>query len=243
MERPNEGLFRADLGGMKLRSEGDTPVMVGRFAAPGEWTEIKSISEGHFMERMAPSAFEKTIQESKDRMRVMYHHGYDPFFGTSVLGPIRSLEPDTSYEVDLIDTDYNKRLIPMLESGVLGASFRFDVIKDEVDLEPKRSDWNPNGIPEITCTEVRVNEFGPTPLPAYMGASANLRSVTDEFRLVDLHSDLDRMLELFEMIRAAALQPVKPEPDGATTSLVEEPPHSAEEAETREEVKPSWLLR
>ena len=195
------------------------------------------------MERSAPDAFKKTIAESKDRMRVLFHHGKDPFFGNSVLGPIRELNPDTSYEVDLLDTDYNKRLIPMLESGLLGASYRFDVIKEDVVLDPERSDHNPQGLPEVTLTEVRVKEFGPTPMPAYPGASAGLRSVTDEFLLAELLADKDRMWKLIEGLRAAALQPAEPDPDGDTTSLVQEPPHSAEEPTTREEEHPSWLLQ
>lgn len=230
--------MRADLAGLKVRSADETPVMTGRFAAPGEWTEINSIIEGHFFERSAPSAFEKTIKESKDRMKVLFHHGLDPFFGNSVLGPIRSLGSDTAYEVDLIDTDYNKRLVPMLENGLLGSSFRFDVVKEDVDERPRKSEWNPDGIPQVTLTEVRVKEFGPTPLPAYPGASAGLRSVTDQFVLMSLQADPERLRLLVEAIRAAALETGQPE-----ASTAEEPSRSTQdEAETREEAKPSWHL-
>jgi len=243
MDRPHEGLVRAETVGLKLRSADEKPVMAGRFAAPGEWTEINSIVEGHFMERTAPGAFDKTLAERKDKLRVLYHHGLDPFFGFSPLGPIRALNNDTEYEVELLDTDYNKRLVPMLEAGVLGSSFRFDVIKEDVNLSPMRTDWNPQRLPEVTLTEVKVKEFGPTPIPAYSGATAGLRSVTDEFLLAQLHSEPDRLLSLVESLRAAALQPAKPGPeDGDTTSLVEEPPHSAEPT-TREEDHPSWLLQ
>jgi len=153
------------------------------------------------------------------------------------------LNNDTEYEVELLDTDYNKRLVPMLEAGVLGSSFRFDVIKEDVNLSPMRTDWNPQRLPEVTLTEVKVKEFGPTPIPAYSGATAGLRSVTDEFLLAQLHSEPDRLLSLVESLRAAALQPAKPGPDdGDSTSLVEEPPHSAEPT-TREEDHPSWLLQ
>ena len=91
------------------------PTMVGR-AAPGEWTEIKSVVEGHFMERFAPTAFEKTIKESTKNMRVLYHHGHD-LLRNAVLGTIRSLDASTDYEVDLLDVDYNKRLVPQLRRG------------------------------------------------------------------------------------------------------------------------------
>ena len=227
-----------------MKEDGPT-VMAGRLAAPGEWTEINSIVEGHFMERHAHGAFDKTLSERKDKLRVLYHHGLDPFFGVSPLGPIRSLSNDTEYEVELLDTDYNKRLIPMLEQGLLGSSFRFDTIKEDVNLSPTRSEFNPNRIPEVTLTEVKVKEFGPTPIPAYSGATAKLRSTTDEFLLATLHAEPGRLLSLVESLRAAALQPhVEPEPDGGvTTSPVSEPPHSAEADNTGEEEHPSWLLR
>ena len=150
--------------------------MYGRFSAPGEWAEIRSVVEGQFMERMAPGAFERTITETKDQIRVLFHHGHDPHIGFMVLGPIRELQTDTSYEVDLFDTDYNHRLLPGLRAGQYGASFRFKVIKDELRQHPERSDHNPKALPEITVTEAELFEFGPTPTPAYKGASAAVRS-------------------------------------------------------------------
>jgi phage head maturation protease len=51
---------------------------------------------------------------------------------------------------------------------------------------PKKTDWNPRGIPERTVQEARVMEFGPVTFPAYAGATAGLRSMTDEFLLATL---------------------------------------------------------
>lgn len=166
--------------GIRSAADGGMPTMIGRFASFGEWAEIDSISEGHFLERMAPTAFETTIRTDRDRMRVLFHHGLDPFFGVSPLGPIRRLDPDTSYEVPLLDTDYNQRLVPLLESGELGASFRFQVVRDEIERYPRRSSENPARLPQITVTEALVREFGPTPTPAYKDATAGMRSATRE---------------------------------------------------------------
>jgi phage head maturation protease len=165
---------------VRLRTSegGGMPTMFGRFASFGEWAEINNVLEGHFLERMAPAAFEKTIQEHRDKIRVLFHHGQDPTIGFAVLGPIRSLNPDTSYEVDLFDVDYVHRLLPGLRSGVYGVSFRFSVTKDELRQHPTRSDWNPKALPEVTVVEAGVTEFGPTPLPAYKNATAAVRSGT-----------------------------------------------------------------
>jgi hypothetical protein len=53
------------------------------------------------------------------------------------------------------------------------------VVKDELRPHPARSEHNPKGLPEVTVTEARVIEFGPTPFPAYKGASAGVRSSRD----------------------------------------------------------------
>jgi phage head maturation protease len=183
----------------------------------------------------------KTIKESVKKMRVLFHHGLDPAIGMKVLGPIASLDTDTNYEVPLLDTDYNRSLVPGLRAGLYGSSFKFDIVKEDAEVQPRRSDWNPEAIPQVTITEARVIEFGPTPLPAYSGASAGLRSVTDEFLLASLQAEPERLRLLVESIRAAALLQEKPEPIEATTPPVVEPPHSGE-ATTQQEVKPSWLL-
>jgi phage head maturation protease len=174
-------------------------------------------------------------------MRVLFHHGMDPRLGMQVLGRVASLQPSTDYEVPLYDTPEIRSLLPGLGDGQYGSSFKFSVVKEEVAERPGRSDWNPGGLPQVTITEAKVREFGPTPLPAYPGTSAGLRSITDQFVLGQLQADPERLVLLVEAIRAAALQETEPDPNGETTSPVSEPQHSAE-PQTGEEVKPSWLL-
>jgi hypothetical protein len=162
--------------------------MSGHFAVLNQWTEINSIFEGAFMERFAPGAFKKTIRENRDSMRVLLEHGHDPSIGNKPLGAIRTLREDGEgafYEVDLLDAGYVREdILPGLEKGLYGASFRFRVIREEVVEEPKASAQNPKGLPERTVKEAEVMEFGPVTFPAYSGASAGIRSVTDEFRFL-----------------------------------------------------------
>lgn len=190
MDAPRDDLYRARSEAPELRAtdpdeSGHIGVMSGQFARFNEWTQISSAYEGHFMERVAPGAFTKTIQESMDSMRVLYDHGNDPSIGNKVLGPIRSLaESDTGadYEVPLYDTSYNRDLLPGLKDNAYGASFRFRVIKDKWNDAPSRSAYNPQGIPERTILEAAVPEFGPVTFPAYAGASSGARSLTDHYR-------------------------------------------------------------
>ncbi len=185
--------FRAVPLEYELRDSADTgmPTLVGHLAVFNEWTEINSRSEGHFLERIAPGAFTKTIQENLSRMRCLFNHGKDPVFAEKPLGPIVNLTPDErglQYEVQLLDTSYNRDLVEMLRSDppVLGSSFRFAVTRDDYVSKPGKSPSNPRGIPERTVQEVRMSEFGPVTFPAYPSAGAGVRSVTDQVRgLVD----------------------------------------------------------
>ena len=125
-----------------------------------------------------------TIRDNRDAMRVLFDHGMDSQIGNKVLGPIETLEEKSDgphYEVPLFDTSYNRDLLPGLKAGVYGASMRMRVTADSWDDEPAKSDANPDGIPERTITRMRVLEFGPVTFPANPGASAGVRSATDEF--------------------------------------------------------------
>jgi phage head maturation protease len=178
LDQPRDLAPAEPLPKLRLRSAAvGRTTLYGRFSAPGEWAEINSLLEGHFLERMASTAFEKTIEEKRDAIRVLFHHGQDPSIGFKVLGRIDELRGDTTYEVSLFDeADYVRQLIPGLQAGQYGVSFRFKVVKDELRKFPTRSAHNPKQLPEITVTEADLVEFGPTPTPAYKGPSAAVRS-------------------------------------------------------------------
>lgn len=162
-------------------------LLTGHFAVFNRWTEIDSFWEGRFMEQVAPGAFTKTFAENRQGMRVLLNHGRDPSFGMKPLGPIQELAQDEKgayYEVGLLDTTYNRDLIPGLKAQQYGASFRFQIIREEVNTQPERSDHNPEGIEERTIMEAKVREFGPVTFPAYEDATAGLRSLNDQ--LVEL---------------------------------------------------------
>ena len=205
---PRDNLVRAVPHGVELRWADDEhsgmPTLIGRFARFNEWTEIDSLFEGRFMEQIAPGAFTKTIAENVTNMRVLFQHGRDPQVGDKVLGPIESLEEDTEgpqYEVPLLDTSYNRDLLPGLEQGLYGASFRFRVMREEIEEEPKKSKHNPDGLPERTIKEAHVMEFGPVTFPAYAGATAGVRSLTDEFVFGSFTDDPAKLARIIDFTR------------------------------------------
>ncbi len=174
-----------------------------RFSPFGKWYEIDSWWEGRFLESTKRGAFKKTFAERGDQVKILYDHGYDPNIGNKVLGSIEELsEPKDSPRglVNLFDTSYVRELLPGLRAGVYGSSFRFQVIKEEWNDEPGRSDHNPDGIPERTITEVRLFEFGPVTFPANPEATAKLRSGTDDYYAKIRSADPGR----FSLIEARA---------------------------------------
>jgi HK97 family phage prohead protease len=250
---PRENLVRALKPGLELR-DGDAagmPTMFGHFALFNRWTEIDSWFEGNFMERIAPGAFRKTIAENRDQVKVTFQHGQDPQFGDKPLGPIETLEEDRTggfYEVPLLDTAYNRDLIPGLEAGLYGASFRFEVMREEFNQEPDASDSNPKGLPERTLKEIRLYEFGPVTFPAYAEADAQLRSLTDRFTFDAIERHPERFRELLSVERAAlaATEDEAPAPGDAaggtatSTSTGKRAAPFSPKPITREEFIGSW---
>ena len=193
MEHPTENLVRGYTGPqvvVRADLDPDTGVegeriLTGEFARFNEWTEISSLYEGHFLERIAPGAFDDTLANDLDRVKVLFDHGHDPSLGNKPLGTIRSVEPtDTgvAYEVALIETDYNREfIIPAADAGLLGASFRMRIRAETENRPTEPADHNPMMLPERTIEAIDLYEFGPVTFPAYQGATASMRSRSDEF--------------------------------------------------------------
>lgn len=212
---PRDGLVRAQPSGIEVHDDPSTDgrigTLTGHFSVFDVWYEVDSAWEGHFLERIAPGAFADTFAQDRERMRVTFNHGKDPQLGDKVLGPIAELEEDehgARYVVPLLDTTYNRDLLPGIKAGLYGSSFRFNVQEEDFVRSPGRSRHNPEGIPERTVTRARVGEFGPVTFPASPSATAALRSLTDLYR------------------PASGGSPAEPEPerkDPVSTPVVTEP--------------------
>lgn len=144
----------------------------------GEWQEIRSSAEGHFMERIAATAFKKTLAESRGRVPLLLDHGLHPQLGSMLIGELRSLSADATglhYEAEL-HRGVPELLQEGLAAGQYGSSFRAREIKSSWNRRPEPSRWNPEGIPEVTRVELMLLDLGPTALPAYAATSARLRA-------------------------------------------------------------------
>jgi HK97 family phage prohead protease len=194
---PVDNLVRAMFGpaAAELRTQtdeaGDGGVLFGHFAVFNQWTEINSMWEGNFLERIVPGALAATIAERRDQIKILYDHGQDPQLGNKPLGAIRILTEDQTggyYEVDLLRdaagglVSYNRDFIaPAAKAKLLGASFRFRVAEEEWDRSGRSSKYNPDGLDERSITRLDLYEFGPVTFPAYDSATAQMRCGTDRF--------------------------------------------------------------
>lgn len=176
------------------------------FSRFNTWYEIDSYWEGRFLEQTKRGAFKRTIEQRGGQVKVLFNHGFDFNIGDKVLGVPEVLqERDTSphLEAGLLDTSYNRDLLPGLRAGAYGSSFMFEVVQDQWNHEPEKSDHNPEGIPERTITEVKLYEAGPVTWPANPDATSGVRSGTDwmldqlQRHDQDRHEDLVRSLAGF----------------------------------------------
>lgn len=175
------------------------------FSRFNTWYEVDSIWEGHFLERVAPGAFKRTLEHNGSRTKVLFNHGFDFHIGDKILGvPERWGESrDTAWlEAPLLDTSYNRDLLPGLRAGGYGSSFMFEVTNEQWNHEPERSEYNPEGLPERTITEVKLYEAGPVTWPANPEATAGVRSGTDWYIEAMAAKDPDRRDEVVRLYKA-----------------------------------------
>jgi hypothetical protein len=79
------------------------------------------------MERFAPARGRRRSVSSATGSVSLFQHGMDPQVGDKPLGPITRLEETDAGgygEVPLLDTSYNRDLLPGLKAGLYGASHR-----------------------------------------------------------------------------------------------------------------------
>ena len=238
-----ELVYRAgDLEPIRFDDGEDGPVLTGRMMPYGQWTEIKSRTEGHFFERFAMGSLTKTMTERMRSVKVLYEHGLDFLGKQSIAEFVRfdDREDGGWYDANLLRS-VPELLVEGLRRGLYGSSVRFEPLKWDRVRYPKRSEHNPDGLEERTVREAYIKEFSVVTFPAYEGATAGIRSLTDEVAAKQLLKDPVALLERLNTLEGD---------DGER----EEPQHSDEESPSRrtqqpsrdylnrKEGKPRWLL-
>lgn len=233
---------------MHYRASEETPgdagdMLEGRMMPYGEWTEIRSTMEGHFLERFSPGALAKSMSEQKARIRVLFEHGMDKVLGRQAIADIADFEdlPDGAHYRAALLPGLPQLVTEGLRRGLYGSSIYFHPIPGKVDRvgSPRASEHNPEGLPEVTVREARIKEFSVVLFPAYEGATAHVRSMTDEVHARQLLEDPVRLLELLTARTATTTAEPEPQHSGPDDQQEEAPPVVVESRRTQP--KRDWL--
>lgn len=130
--------------------------------------EKRSGNLGGFIERVKPSAFNKTIREAD--VRALWNHDPQYVLGRSGAGTLE-LSIDNSglyYRSLLPNTSYARDLAELLERrDVRESSFTFFKVQDEWDLTEE-------GYPQRSLVEVGLIDVAPVTFPAYEDATSGV---------------------------------------------------------------------
>lgn len=123
-----------------------------------------------FVEQIRPGAFTRSLVEAD--VRGLYNHDTRYLLGRRGAGTLRLSEDSKglAYEVELADRSYDRDLEISLErKDVFGSSFSFATVEDE---------WTegPDGVVVRELRAVHLFDVGPVVFPAYLLASASIRS-------------------------------------------------------------------
>lgn len=161
------------LDDIAVRNEGGERIIDAYAATFGVRQEIKD-GEGHYMEEIAATAFDRTIAQRSNRLQVLYNHG-KTIYGTPSerfsmpYGVPLEVRPDgrglfTSTKVS--NTPLGDEVLELVQSGaVRGQSFAGAWVSTEAGQGER------GGLPVKIRTEIAMREFGVTPFPAYVDAS------------------------------------------------------------------------
>jgi HK97 family phage prohead protease len=198
---------RSSSDSVELREDNDTLTAIGMASV------FNSTSQnlGGFVERVAPGAFTKTLQETD--VRALFDHNSANLLGRKSAGTLRLQETERglAYEVDIPETTLGRDIATLLCRGDLrGSSFGFRTISDS---------WGEtaDGYPLRTLNEVALREVSIVTWPAYESSEASLRS------LAEAHD-----LDLDDVVRAAKADSLQSILNNTEPTETEEPssPHS-----------------
>lgn len=172
---------------ISVTSGGDGRVVEAYAAIFDTPAEIRD-ADGHYLERLAATAFDKTIAERGLRLPVFYNHARTLHGQSSERGSVpigtpleiradgRGLYTRTRYHRTPLADEV---LEAIREGSIRGQSFTGRFIQSNPSRPPRRA--RGGELPTVTRTEIALVEYGPTPIPAYEGAEIlGVRSLVDQ---------------------------------------------------------------
>jgi len=156
-----------------IRAGGDGRTVTAYAAVFDTPAEVRDF-DGHYMETITRTAFDKTLAERSSRVQVFYNHG-KTLYGTPSERfslPIGVPEEIRADDRGLLTvTRYNRT---ELADEVLEAIRNGDITSQSFSgriFTSKRPPEKLNGLKQIVRTELGLTEYGPTPIPSYDDAA------------------------------------------------------------------------
>lgn len=222
-----------------IRSGGDGRTVEAYAAVFDIAVEIQD-QQGHYMERLAPTAFNKTIADNGTRFGVFYNHA-STIYGTPSerfsipLGKPIEVRPDARGLLTV--TRYNKtpladEILAAIDNGdITGQSFQGRFVSSDKPM-PKYGyrAASDGSLTVVTRTEVAMKEYGPTPFPAYaMAEIVGVRSADLARALREMPEDERAELATLLTLPAAHLDDAARDASTSTEAAVsDEPPATAQ---------------
>lgn len=157
--------------GLELRQAPEGSSSPGTIAGYAAVYDSLSDDLGGFMERIAPGAFDRALEEAE--IVCLRNHEPEALLGRNSSGTLRLRSDDKGlmFECDLPATTAGRDTAEMIRRGDMkGCSFSFDVREQSWDLATGET-------PIRTLRDVDVADVGPVTTPAYRDTSVALRSL------------------------------------------------------------------
>jgi len=195
---------RMTTGEVEVRAKGSSIYAEGYASV----FEKRSGNLGGFVEKVKPTAFNKTIREAD--VRALWNHDPQYVIGRTGAGTLE-LSIDNSglyYRSLLPNTSYAKDLAELLERrDVRESSFTFFKVQDDWDLTEE-------GYPQRSLIEVGLIDVAPVTFPAYPDATSGVarrNALTSLAKRCGINGcDIDSTLDTDEAIKQAIARLLEP---------------------------------
>lgn len=251
---PSRAIVQRAVDVADVRIEGDGRTVTA-YATPFDRENYIEDKHGRYYERIARTAYRKSLAESANRVIVLFNHGRD-LYGRAIpemLIPIgRPVEIKADGAGLLTRTHYFPTPIgeAVLEAVRAGALRHYS---HESTVLRSRQVGAREGIPVVEHLELRLHEYGPAALPAVIEGAEILavRSTTLAERLVTLDVDALDTTTASELsaILDRVTSPATPPPSGTSPETPTgnppppPPPEEGTEDEERREKQEAELSR
>lgn len=213
----------APLDDLEVRSTATGRQLHAYAAVFGRDQEIRD-REGHYFERIAPTAFDRTIGQRGTNFQVLFNHGRTIHGDSSerysmpigVPAEVRADGRGLWTVTEIATTPLGDEVLALADSGALrGMSFSGQF------RATRAAGKGDGGLPVKERTEVAMVEYGPTPFPAYADAAivavrSEFTSMTDDELAQILGEDDAMRARLADLL--ASLTPVTGHGEPITTA-------------------------